>query len=88
MSKKGTENAQSYWRANLRLIRTVLIVWALVSLGASVIFKPLLGFTLPGFQIPTYFWFAHQGAMVTFIILIFVYACAMDKVDADHNVTE
>lgn len=89
MSKETErENAQSYWRSNLRLIRIVLIIWVLVSLGASVLLKPLLGFTIPGFQIPTYFWFAHQGAMIIFVILIFAYARAMDGVDSDHGVSE
>ena len=83
-----TENAKSYWRSNVGLIRIVLIIWGLVSIGASVLFKPLLGFTLPGFQIPTYFWFAHQGAMIVFVILIFAYARAMDRVDAEHDVSE
>ncbi len=88
MAKKVSQNAESYWRANLGLIRIVLIIWGLVSLGASVLGIVVLNFKLPGFQVPLNFWFAHQGAMIVFVLLILFYARSMDKVDSTHDVSE
>lgn len=89
MSGNQQEKLQSYWQKNVRLIRILIIIWAFVSLGMSVIFKPLVGnIVLPGFQIPISFWFAHQGAMIIFVILIFAYAYLMDKADSEYGVRE
>lgn len=79
----------SYWRANLNTIRIVLAIWAFVSLGMSILFMPFLqNVFLPGFQVNISFWFAHQGAIITFVVLIFVYAFVMDRIDRQHNVEE
>ncbi|MCB0032411.1 MAG: DUF4212 domain-containing protein [Anaerolineales bacterium] len=81
--------AQGYWKANLKLISIVLAIWLAVSLLASVVFFPALSNVfLPGFQISLGFWFAHQGAMVIFVILIFAYAIRMDKIDKNFEVQE
>ena len=75
---------RAYWRANVRLIRNLLIVWALVSLGCSILLVPLLN----NFQIgnlPLGFWMAQQGSIFTFVILIFVYAIQMDKLDRKYG---
>lgn len=76
---------QAYWRANTRLIRTLLIIWGLVSLGFGILFvQPLNGITLG--QIPLGFWIAQQGAIFIFVILIFVYAFQMDKLDRKYDI--
>lgn len=83
------EQADAYWKANIRLIGILLAVWAIVSYGMGILFYAAFPeFTLPGFQIPLGFWFAHQGAMLVFIVLIIVYAKTMDKIDAEHDVQE
>ncbi|MCK5943336.1 MAG: DUF4212 domain-containing protein [Planctomycetes bacterium] len=69
-----------HWRRNVRLTAVLLAVWALVSLGCGVLFADALnGFTFVGF--PLGFWFAQQGAIVTFVVLILVYAVAMGRLD-------
>jgi putative solute:sodium symporter small subunit len=89
VSDKAAENALAYWRANVGLIRIILFIWALVSLGMAVLFMPFFkDVTLPGFQINISFWFAHQGAIYIFVVLIFFYAWRMDKLDKDHKVGE
>jgi len=86
---KAAENAYAYWHANVSLIRIILFVWAFVSLGMAVLFMPIFkDVVLPGFQINLSFWFAHQGAIYIFVILIVVYAWRMDKLDKEHNVGE
>ena len=74
------ENRRAYWRANLTLIRNLLLVWAFVSLGCSILLVKLLNSFDIG-QVPFGFWMAQQGAIFTFVILIFIYAVQMDKLD-------
>ena len=87
-----TENPQDtsrdrYWRANSRLIIVLLAIWALVSIGCSILFvEPLNRFSVG--NLPAGFWFAQQGSIFVFIVLIFVYAFAMDRIDKQHDVEE
>jgi putative solute:sodium symporter small subunit len=74
-------DAQVYWRANLRLMAILLGIWAAVSFGAGIVFRPFLDqFSFGG--APLGFWFAQQGSIFVFVILIFYYAYAADKLEA------
>ncbi len=65
----------------------LLGIWFVVSYLLGIVFvEPLNQFHLGGF--PLGFWFAQQGSIYTFIILIFIYAHAMDLVDRRHGVSE
>ena len=75
---------RAYWRANVRLIRNLLIVWAFVSLGCGILFVPWLNLITLG-NLPLGFWMAQQGSIFTFVILIFVYAMQMDKLDRKYG---
>lgn len=78
------DKARAYWRANTRLIRNLLIVWGIVSLGLSILFvSPLNNITLG--KLPFGFWMAQQGSIFVFVILIFVYAVQMDKIDRKYK---
>lgn len=81
------KNAQSYWRVNIRLILILVAIWAFVSLVLGIILAPILNSISLGY-LPLGFWFAQQGSMFVFVILIFVYSFLMDKIDADHNLQE
>ncbi|MDJ0599254.1 MAG: DUF4212 domain-containing protein [Crocosphaera sp.] len=74
------DNRRAYWRANTRLIRILLIIWAIVSLGCSILLVQPLNTIILG-KIPLGFWMAQQGSIFVFVILIFVYAIQMDKLD-------
>lgn len=79
MSKEEVLQAK-YWRTNLIAIGILLLCWALPSLVLGIIFvEPLNAITFLGF--PLGFWFAQQGSIVLFVIIILVYAIVMDKVD-------
>jgi len=85
MSKDSKDsNAQKYWKANTNLITTLLIIWALVSLVFGILLAPALSNVYLG-QLSLGFWFAQQGAMIVFVILIFVYAWQMDKIDQKYG---
>jgi len=73
-----------YWRRNVALMLALLLVWAGVSLGCGILFADALnGLRLGGF--PLGFWFAQQGSIVIFVLLILVYALGMAKLDKIHH---
>jgi putative solute:sodium symporter small subunit len=78
------ENKQkAYWKANTALIRNLLIIWAIVSIGCSILFVEPLN-TLKLGSVPLGFWIAQQGSIYVFVALIFVYANRMDKLDRKY----
>ena len=81
------QQRQEYWRSNLKIMAILLIIWALVSYGAGIVFvEPLNNVSFLG--VPLGFWFAKQGSIVTFVILIFVYVKLMDRLDQKYGITE
>ena len=75
----------AYWRANLRVMGILLSIWFAVSFGLGILLvEPLNHFSLGGF--PLGFWFAQQGSIYVFVLLIFVYALWMDRIDARFEV--
>jgi len=79
------DKSQAYWRANTALIRNLLIVWALVSLIFSILLvEPLNAIQLG--RVPLGFWMAQQGSILTFVVLIFIYAVQMDRLDRKYGI--
>ncbi len=78
---------RAYWRANLRLIGVLLTIWALVSFVFGILLVEQLNTWKIG-DLPLGFWFAQQGAIYVFVLLIFIYAWRMDKLDRKHGVDE
>lgn len=76
--------ADAYWRANRRLIALLLAIWALVSYGFAILLP--MEFSIG--RLPAGFFWAQQGSMIVFVILIFVYAWRMDAIDRQHDVDE
>ncbi|MEO0759168.1 MAG: DUF4212 domain-containing protein [Cyanobacteria bacterium J06648_16] len=73
-----------YWQANLRLILLLLSIWGVIAIGFGVLWvEPLNQFQLG--QIPLGFWISQQGAIVSFVILTFVYAKRMDTLDGKYG---
>lgn len=85
--KNKDENAKAYWKENLRYLVILLSIWFLVSFGAGIIFKDFLNnFKIGGFKLG--FWFAQQGSIIVFVILIFVYIRLMNKLDKKYGYDE
>jgi putative solute:sodium symporter small subunit len=83
MDKSG----EAYWKAVLTLIAQVLAVWFFVSFGCGILFADALNsMSIGGY--PLGFWFAQQGSMYVFVILIFVYAKLMGNLDRKFDVHE
>lgn len=86
MSEKQ-KKATAYWKENLRYLLILLAIWFLVSYGAGILFKEYLNnFSLGGFKLG--FWFAQQGSIYVFVILIFVYVRLMNKLDKKYDYHE
>jgi putative solute:sodium symporter small subunit len=81
------ENRAAYWKSNIRLLVPLLIVWFAVSYGLGIILvEPLNSFHIGGY--PLGFWFAQQGSIYIFLVLIFVYAISMNRLDKKFDVDE
>lgn len=77
-------NAKAYWKENIRYVLILLFIWFIVSFGAGILFKNVLNeFKIGGFKLG--FWFAQQGSMYVFVILIFVYVRLMNKLDKKYG---
>lgn len=85
MAEHSSSNA--YWRANLTVIGISLAIWFITSFLFGIILRPALsGIRVGGADLG--FWFAQNGAIYVFIVLIFVYARVMNKLDRRHGVEE
>ena len=81
------QTRREYWRRNLRIMAVLLTIWALVSFGAGILFVEALN-KIDFFGFPLGFWFAQQGSIITFVILIAVYVWRMDKLDEEFGIDE
>ena len=80
-------SSHAYWKATIALLTKILIIWALVSFGAGILFAPVLNNIMLG-GYPLGFWFAQQGSIYIFIALIFWYAKKMGEIDRQYDVHE
>lgn len=77
-------NQQKYWKENLKYLAILLSIWFLVSFGFGIILVEQLNtIKIGGFKLG--FWFAQQGSIYVFVILIFVYIRLMNKLDKKYN---
>ena len=84
---KTETKAKAYWRENIKYVLILLLIWFTVSYGAGILFKDVLNtIKIGGFKLG--FWFAQQGSMYVFVILIFVYVRLMNKLDKKYGYDE
>ena len=77
-------HAQAYWRANIRLVIRLLLFWFIFSFGCGILFADALdSIRIGGFKLG--FWFAQQGSIFAFVIIIFIYIRRMDKLDERYK---
>lgn len=75
------DNARAYWKANIRILTTLLSIWFFISFGCGILFVDFLDqFRIGGFKLG--FWIAQQGSIYVFIALIITYVVWMDRLDA------
>jgi len=87
MSIHATPELLAYWKENLAIILIHLGIWFFVSYLCGIVFADQLdAYRLGGF--PLGFWFANQGSIVTFVILIWTYVWRMNVLDKKYDVYE
>ncbi len=80
----STTSANSYWKANIKLVLSLLCVWFLISFVCGILLVDVLdNIRIKGFKLG--FWIAQQGSILTFIALILIYIRAMDKLDSQYK---
>ena len=83
-SIKIKQSLQRYWRHNIRITIALLFVWAIVGLGCGILFADFLNeFKVSGY--PLGFWFAQQGAIIFFVLIILIYAVLLNSLDDRHS---
>jgi putative solute:sodium symporter small subunit len=81
------EKMKAYWRKNLSYLSVLLTIWFIVSYGCGILFVNQLNtIKLGGFKLG--FWFAQQGSIYVFVILIFIYVFLMNRLDKEFDVDE
>ena len=82
-----SKSAEQYWKTNLKYLVILLLVWFAVSFGCGILFVDKLDtIKFGGFKLG--FWFAQQGSIYVFVLLIFIYVFLMNRLDKKHNVDE
>lgn len=81
---QADNKAKSYWKQNLKYLFVLLVFWFVVSFGAGILFaEELNAFKIGG--LPVGFWFAQQGGIYGFVILIFIYIWLMNRLDKKYG---
>jgi len=79
------DSLKRYWRTNVTLMVVLLGCWAVVGLGCGVLLADTLNqYTVFG-GFPLGFWFAQQGSIIGFVLIIFIYALSMNRLDKKHH---
>lgn len=75
---------KKYWQSNLKILSILILIWFLVSFGFGILLSDFLDqFQIGGFKLG--FWFAQQGSIYFFVLLIFLYVFLMNKLDKKYN---
>ena len=79
--------SDQYWRSNIKIVFSLLIVWFIASFGFGILFSDSLDqIKIGGFKLG--FWFAQQGSIYVFVVIIFLYVWLMKRLDRKHSEEE
>jgi len=87
MAFQSEQQKAAYWRRNMALLGKLLSIWFVVSYGFGILLVDVLN-QIQFFGFKLGFWFAQQGAIYVFVVLIFVYVRKMNQLDKEFNVDE
>lgn len=87
MAFRNEEDKKAYWGENISLLAKLLVVWFVVSFGAGILLVDVLN-DIQFFGFKLGFWFAQQGSIYVFVVLIFVYMAKMNALDKKYGVDE
>ncbi len=85
----SSANAAAYWRRNVSILGVLLAIWFIVSYGFGILLVDQLNaIRIPGTGFKLGFWFAQQGSIYVFVVLIAVYVVMMNRLDHEFGVSE
>jgi putative solute:sodium symporter small subunit len=84
MQQMPDMNARSHWVGPKQLMLLMLALWLLFSVVVHVFIVPLNQIIIPYLGLPLGFFMAAQGALITFVVMLFVFARRQDRIDRDH----
>ena len=87
MAFTSDDDKTAYWKENLSILAKLLVVWFVVSFGCGILLVDVLN-EIQFFGFKLGFWFAQQGAIYVFVVLIFVYMAKMNALDKKYGVDE
>lgn len=87
MQNSNKRQKNTYWNENIRIVLLLLSVWFLVSFGMAILFIDIFD-KIRFFGFKFGFWMAQQGSILCFVIIIFIYAFRMNKLDHKYGVDE
>jgi|TARA_B100001094_G_scaffold194639_1_gene188517 putative solute:sodium symporter small subunit len=80
---KSNLSNKAYWNANLKILAMLLSIWFLVSFGFGILWSDVLDqIQIGGFKLG--FWFAQQGSIYVFVVLIFIYVYLLNRLDKKY----
>ena len=83
----SNDRLKRYWRTNLRYLFVLLVIWFIASYGAGIIWADQLNqIRIGGFKLG--FWFAQQGSIYVFVLLIYIYVVLMNRLDKAYDVND
>ena len=85
---ENSKSGEAYWKANMRLVTRLMVIWAIVSFGFGILLRPVLDGAVSFGGVGLGFWFAQNGSIYVFLILIFYYAKKMNDLDQAFDVHE
>ena len=80
---KSKNKYNPYWKSNVRYVSILLLFWFIISFGAGIIYKDFLDEIFTNFKLG--FWFAQQGSIYGFVLLIFIYVRLMNNLDKKYG---
>ncbi len=80
----ASDKNRSYWRKNLQYLAILLGIWFVTSYLFSIVFVEQLDkIQIGGLRLG--FFFAQQGSIWIFVMLIFIYAWLMNRLDKEYQ---
>jgi putative solute:sodium symporter small subunit len=76
-------NSQSLWIGTKQLMLLILALWLLFSIVVHLFVVPLNQIIIPYLDVPLGVFMAAQGALIAFVVMVFVFSRCRGRIDHD-----
>jgi putative solute:sodium symporter small subunit len=89
MSDSSSSDKTAYWRANIRNLSLILVVWAVSSFGCGILFRDWMDANMPSVGHASFgFWMSQQGSIIVFVLLLVLYRFLMNRLDVKYGLAD